>query len=102
MGDDRAGEAYWDGVWRGAELPAPVDPADTHFRNRLNRVFADYFDSVLGGLPEGSKVLEVGCGRSAWLPYFARRYRLSIAGIDYSESGCESAREILRRAEVSG
>lgn len=98
--EDRAGAAYWDGVWREADLPRPVDPGDHHFRNRMNRVFAAYFDPILSALPPGARVLEVGCGRSAWLPYFAARYGSAIAGIDYSQAGCEAEREILRRAGV--
>lgn len=99
--NDRAGKSHWDSVWDAGELPQPVDPTDMHPRNRLNRVFAAHFDRVLGRLPAGARVLEVGCARSAWLPYFARRYPVAVAGIDYSEAGCEAEREILRRAEVS-
>lgn len=100
-GNDWAGKAYWDSVWRDAELPAPVDPTDMHFRNRLNRVFAAYFDRVLRKLPSTARVLEVGCARSEWLPYFARRYPLAVSGIDYSEAGCDAEREMLRRENLS-
>jgi 2-polyprenyl-3-methyl-5-hydroxy-6-metoxy-1,4-benzoquinol methylase len=100
--NDQAGRDYWDSVWMDAELPAPVDHTDQDFRNYLNRRLADYFDRVLAALPPGARLLEVGCGRSAWLPYFARRYPVTVAGIDYSEPGCAAEREVLRRAGVSG
>jgi SAM-dependent methyltransferase len=100
--DDQAGEDYWDGIWTDAELPAPVDPADRHYRNRVNRVMADYLDRALAVLPPNARVLEVGCARSAWLPYFAQRYGLAVTGIDYSEPGCAAEREVLRRADIQG
>jgi 2-polyprenyl-3-methyl-5-hydroxy-6-metoxy-1,4-benzoquinol methylase len=100
--DDQAGEDYWDRIWTDAELPTPVDPGDRHYRNRANRVMADYLDRALTGLPPDARVLEVGCARSAWLPYFAKRYGLAVTGIDYSKPGCTAEREVLRRADVQG
>ncbi len=55
-----------------------------------------------GSLPPGSRVLEVGCARSKWLPYFATRYGFAVSGLDYSVEGCEQARAILDRAGVDG
>jgi 2-polyprenyl-3-methyl-5-hydroxy-6-metoxy-1,4-benzoquinol methylase len=101
-GNDQAGRLYWDSVWTDAELPEPIDPSDSHFRNRLNRVFAAYFDRVLVDLPPGARLLEVGCARSQWLPYFAQKYSVNVSGIDYSEVGCTAEQEILRRAKVTG
>jgi 2-polyprenyl-3-methyl-5-hydroxy-6-metoxy-1,4-benzoquinol methylase len=100
--NDQAGRDYWDSVWTDAELPAPVDHADPNFRNYINRVLAAYLDRPLAALPPGARLLEVGCARSAWLPYFARRYPLTVTGIDYSEPGCAAEREVLRRADVKG
>ncbi|MBW6503932.1 class I SAM-dependent methyltransferase [bacterium] len=47
-------------------------------------------------------MLEVGCGNSNWLPYFAQRWKLSVEGIDYSEEGCRLAREIMSRNNLPG
>ena len=99
---DRAGKGYWDGVWADVAVPTPVDHTDPHFRNRVNRVFAAFFDRALNGLAPGSWLLEVGCARSEWLPYFARRYPMTVTGLDYSEDGCALEREVLRRAGVDG
>ncbi len=100
--NDLAGRDHWNGVWTDAELPAPIDHTDTHFRNHVNRALAAYFDRALATLPSAARLLEVGCARSQWLPYFARRYPLTVTGLDYSEPGCIAAREVLSRAGVSG
>jgi len=53
--------------------------------------------------PRGPKrFLEIGCGASAWLVYFADEFGYSVSGIDYSELGCELARENLRLNRVKG
>jgi cyclopropane fatty-acyl-phospholipid synthase-like methyltransferase len=99
--NDQAGRDYWDGVWTDTDLPTPVDPTDRDFRNYVNRRLAAYFDQALATLFPGARVLEVGCARSAWLPYFARRYPITVTGLDYSEPGCAAERELLRRAGLS-
>jgi SAM-dependent methyltransferase len=71
-------------------------------RNHANRGFDALFREELGALPADAALLEVGCGHSSWLPYFAQRFGLQVSGLDYSERGCESARQILRRAGVPG
>jgi len=48
-----------------------------------------------GNLSEGSKVLEVGCGRSRWLPYLARERKLVVAGVDIEPYAAELARANL-------
>jgi 2-polyprenyl-3-methyl-5-hydroxy-6-metoxy-1,4-benzoquinol methylase len=99
--NDLAGRDHWNGVWTDAELPVPIDHTDAHFRNYVNRALAAYFDRALATLPSAARLLEVGCARSQWLPYFARRYPLTVTGLDYSEPGCVAAREVLARAGVS-
>jgi SAM-dependent methyltransferase len=46
-------------------------------------------------------LLEIGCGGSRWLPFFAN-HGFRVAGIDYSALGCEQARMILDREHTSG
>lgn len=46
-------------------------------------------------------MLEVGCGGSRWLPFFAN-HGFRVTGIDYSALGCEQARAILDREHISG
>ena len=44
--------------------------------------------------------MEVGCADSIWLPYFGKELGFSVAGIDYSKTGCERARITLKDAGV--
>lgn len=100
---DKAGKKYWEDSWAGADLPAPVDPRDMRLKNRVNRLFHRKFSGLFGGaLPGGSRLLEVGCAKSAWLPYFSREFGLRVAGLDYSPAGCELARQVLGRSGVEG
>ena len=47
--------------------------------------------------------LEVGCGDSVWLPYLARQAGLRhVAGIDYSEAGCDMLRRRLQKEDIAG
>jgi 2-polyprenyl-3-methyl-5-hydroxy-6-metoxy-1,4-benzoquinol methylase len=63
---------------------------------------ARWLDRWLTTLPPGARILEVGCARSEWLPYFAQRYQLTVTGLDYSEPGCAAEREVLRQAGIDG
>lgn len=51
---------------------------------------------------DGTKILEMGCGGSRWLPYFAKVFNYDIYGVDYSELGCQSALENLERVGKTG
>jgi 2-polyprenyl-3-methyl-5-hydroxy-6-metoxy-1,4-benzoquinol methylase len=89
---DRAGRAYWDRVWtenRNVELP---DPSTLTY---VERSFSALFDSALGDLPRGARVIEIGAAHSIWLAHFARR-GLRVTGIDYSEIGCVQTKAALR------
>jgi cyclopropane fatty-acyl-phospholipid synthase-like methyltransferase len=98
---DRAGQEYWDALWEGETLPAPVDPRDHALGNYVFRRFHELFARAL---PRGDNVqlLEVGCARSRWLPYFAAEHGCEITGLDYSSAGCEQARQILAAAGIEG
>lgn len=101
MSADKAGRAHWDGTWTENPLPARMDPRAAGKRNRVVRRFHDYFSRMLSGVPtSGQRLVEIGCARSVWLPYFAREFGFVVEGLDYSEIGCQQAREILRREDV--
>lgn len=55
-----------------------------------------------GSLGVGSHVLEVGCGRSPWLPYLVKRWGCSVAGIDIEPFAAELARANLLGAGANG
>jgi glycosyltransferase involved in cell wall biosynthesis/SAM-dependent methyltransferase len=100
---DRAGKAYWDAAWSAPDLPQAVDPASrsiwAHRDQRFHQFFSELFARRNG--PPGA-LLEIGCARSAWLPYFAREFGFSVYGLDYSEVGTRQAQEVLRRHGVAG
>lgn len=47
-------------------------------------------------------MLEIGCGNSSWLSYFANTFGMKVSGIDYSEKGCEQSKKIFQRDHVNG
>jgi 2-polyprenyl-3-methyl-5-hydroxy-6-metoxy-1,4-benzoquinol methylase len=100
---DKAGKAYWDELWKDGPLPKAVNPRQRGLNNYVDRKFHEYFTNVFSSFDtKGKKLLEVGCARSAWLPYFAKEFGFEVWGVDYSESGCEQARRILVNEGVKG
>jgi SAM-dependent methyltransferase len=50
----------------------------------------------------GTRILEMGCGGSKWLPYFHKTFGYEVAGVDYTEIGCAHAVRNLERAGGRG
>ena len=99
--DDLAGQNFWDDAWKDRELPYPVDPSRTELDFHIDLKFHDYFSKILKPFA-GAKLFEVGCAGSRWLPYFAQHHGYAVEGLDYSPTGCDQAKEMLRRADVEG
>jgi 2-polyprenyl-3-methyl-5-hydroxy-6-metoxy-1,4-benzoquinol methylase len=100
---DKAGRAHWDATWNQSSLPPRMDPRAPGIANRVIRKYHARFEALLDGTEtEGKRLLEIGCARSVWLPYFAREFGFSVEGLDYSELGCRCAEEVLRRENVTG
>jgi 2-polyprenyl-3-methyl-5-hydroxy-6-metoxy-1,4-benzoquinol methylase len=94
---DKAGQEYWNALWTDSDLPEAVNPSDPRLKNWINRQYHQMFVRLFGGSATSSAaLLEIGCGKSAWLPYFAKQFGFSVSGLDYSPIGCEMARRILR------
>src|SRR2546425_15922 len=55
-----------------------------------------------GGLVPGSRVLEVGCGRSPWLPFLAKHLGCGVVGIDIEPHAADLARANLKGAGARG
>jgi SAM-dependent methyltransferase len=70
-------------------------PKKYYFDFELERVFRRWL-----GYGRGQRLLEVGCGSSLWLPYFAKQFGMEVTGLDYSDIGLARSREILRRNNV--
>lgn len=99
-GTDRAGKDYWDGVWQHTDFPADIDPQSRSIWAHRDQEFHRFFQEQLGAAPHGLSVLELGCARSAWLPYFAREFGCRISGLDYSEYGAAQAAERLKQLGI--
>ncbi len=100
---DKAGKEYWDKTWNGYDIPNGFDPRDGGLANYVNRRFHEYLSRIFSAMStQGEKILEIGCARSAWLPYFAREFGFGVYGIDYSEAGCEQAKKILEKEGING
>lgn len=100
---DKAGKSYWDNVWIDSTLPLPVNPKETHLDNYVNVRFHEFFASLFpNDDSRGALLLEVGCAKSAWLPYFSQQFGFKVFGLDYSETGCRQSQEILSKAGVDG
>ena len=91
-------EKYWSEVWSSARLELPL--ADPERVEYLEQEYHRFFQGSLA--VRASSLLEVGCGSSKWMPYFARTFGYKVTGIDYSRIGCSQASELLRRAGVTG
>ena len=100
---DKAGKEYWESIWTDAEVPEIADPDKPGIKNVTIRLMEKHLRKAVADLDaHNSELIEVGCGNSIWLPYFAKRLGFNVTGLDYSESGCEHARRILRAADVNG
>lgn len=101
---DKAGQKYWDNNWvSNDQLPPAVNPRDRSLNNYVNYQFHLLFERLFEPLKTSNlTLLEVGCARSAWLPYFAKEFDFRVFGIDYSEVGCRKASEILKNEGVRG
>lgn len=104
MGGDRASEAFWSARWnRDGPMRQAVDPNPRGRSNPVHLAYHRYFQAVFAGLPTADlSLIEIGCARSRWLPYFRQQYGFKIAGLDYSEIGCEQATSILENAGIKG
>jgi SAM-dependent methyltransferase len=78
----------WEEIWTGLRLPRRVRSWNESERQLIGLLHRQL-------PPPPSRLLEVGCAGSAWLPYINRRYGLEVWGIDFSPAGCEMARSNL-------
>jgi 2-polyprenyl-6-hydroxyphenyl methylase/3-demethylubiquinone-9 3-methyltransferase len=104
MSSLRSSEALWKeggGYYTGnpEELRRhPLLPDLQRLRDR--RIFELFVR--FGRLGPGSRVLEIGCGQSMWLPCLADKVGCQVAGIDIEPNAAELARANLAGAGRSG
>lgn len=102
MQTEKTERGYWDSAWAGCPIRQPVDPSLPGLNNLVERRIHEWLAQHLSHLQRGARLLEVGCGCSAWLPYFGIQYGFQVSGVDYSPDGCEGARRTLAAAGVAG
>jgi SAM-dependent methyltransferase len=98
---DRAGKEYWDRTWQHDDQSPDIEPDSPSIWFHRDQLFHKTFRKLLSA-PQRLSVLELGCARSAWLPYFAREFGASVSGLDYSEIGARQAAARLQARGVKG
>lgn len=98
MNERKSTREYWDENWRIAGNG--LNSKQVFFWRRLDRAFKLAFSALDSGTTY--KLIEIGAGASKWLPHLKQNYFFEVSGLDYSEEGCERAREILSQAGVKG
>lgn len=100
---DKAGKNYWNETWACSDIPNAVNPLEKGSNNLVKRRFHELFIELFDGMETTSmRILEVGCAKSSWLPYFSNEFGFEVVGLDYSLIGCEMARAILNNSGVEG
>ena len=93
---DLAGEEFWDNTWQHAGKMKFVD-LKLHHHQKLDQLFEKWLT------PGPNKsILEIGAANSFWLPYFSQKFNYEVYGLDYSEIGCQQARDNLKYWNVPG
>ncbi len=93
---DLAGQQYWEKTWQDRKVIGAIN-LKNYTQSRLDFIFNQYLPRK-----EGVKLMEAGCAQSSWLPYFYLRFGYEVSGIDYSETGCEKAKQNLLNYNVQG
>jgi 2-polyprenyl-3-methyl-5-hydroxy-6-metoxy-1,4-benzoquinol methylase len=94
---DLAGVEHWDSVYESR----PINDIAWEPSDYGSIVIARVLLAEIARCKPAS-ILEVGSGDSIWLPYLGRKTGIMVAGLDYSERGCELARRQLANAGVEG
>ncbi|MBP6730891.1 MAG: class I SAM-dependent methyltransferase [Chitinophagales bacterium] len=100
---DKAGEKYWTKVWKESDLAQRINVHTKSVNEYPYRILHTFYEELFKNYKtEGKTLVEIGCGNSAFLGYFAQEFGFKVSGIDYSELGCEQSRRILQRDGIKG
>ena len=90
-------KSYWESTYSRRNSQPPL--AFNGFTNYSNRLI---LNKLLETDMKNKRILEIGAGDSAWLPYLAREYPSSqFTGVDYAESGCALLSDRAHQAGVN-
>ena len=94
---------YWESQWKqkGQRKACHLDVNKRNLRNFGRKGFHKLFFKFLNDSKAG-RLIEIGCADSLWLPYFASSFDMEVTGIDYSPTGCDRAREVLKSVNIPG
>ena len=94
---------YWDRVWSDRPVNDPMDPQAPGLNGAVARAWHKLFSDLFMGwqIGHGARIVEVGCGGSTVLPYFAKVFGLDAHGLDYSATGCLLSEAIAQKARVT-
>ena len=99
---DLAGKDHWDQMWAQEAFPPDIDPSGASIWGHRDQLLDRSLKRILANRPRGLKLVELGCARSAWLPYLAREFGYQIAGLDYSALGAQQTADRLHDAGIPG
>ncbi len=100
--DQKTTTDYWDENWRRSsknKVGAERKRYDSYYWRRLNHIFSKCFAEFV---KSKCNVIEVGAGATDWLPHLHHHFGFNVTGLDYSEVGCEVARENLLKTATPG
>lgn len=92
---------YWDDEWGTSKFKKRTLEFKSPYIREVAKSINDILEKHLARGTE-TKILEVGCANSAWLPYLAEESGATVYGIDYSYQGCENAKSNLQLHQVNG
>src|SRR5664279_4123017 len=75
----------WNASWATSAAPIRLRPWRDYVSWRFARFFREY-------VRPGDRVLEVGCGGSRLLPFFARDLGAEVWGFDFAPAGVSTAK----------
>ena len=99
---DKVGANYWDGTYKKWDVKVfkPDIKGVRYFgRMQWHGLFTRVFNTY--ALARGH-LIEIGCGGSGYLPYFASEFNFNVAGVDYSVEGCILAEKNMKFAGLKG
>lgn len=103
MVGDKTIKEYWDNMWGNDNTPESIKPHAPGINNHTARMFHEFFGQVFSSINTSqSKLLEIGCANSVWLPYFNKEFDFNVTGLDYSQIGCDKSKFNLNNENVEG
>lgn len=89
--------SYWNDIHKTNISRFYPNPSKYLMHFELNTIFNKYLPK-----DKGKKLIEMGCGKSIWLPYFFKTFGYKVFGLDYSVEGCRLASFFMKRSQAEG